>query len=57
MLAAAVESVTNGEDAWHSGPGVSTRILQGTRRRAPVATGAFYPVHYHEKAVWCENFS
>ena len=29
MPAAAVESVTNGEDAWHSGPGVSTRILRG----------------------------
>ena len=57
MLAAAVRVRHEREDAWHSGPGVSTRILQGTRRRAPVATRAFYPVHYHEKARLRENFS
>lgn len=57
MLAAAVESVTNGEDAWHSGPGVSTRILRGRDDVLLLPPGAFYPVHYHEKARLRENFS
>lgn len=70
MLRLARESVERGEDAWKSGPGVSTNVLPWRDDVLLLPPGSLYPVHYLEKAalgsrnndpwVFCEhkwNFS
>lgn len=37
------------QGAWHSGPGVTTRVLQKRNDVTLLPPGTFYPYHYHEK--------
>lgn len=50
-LRLARESVERGEDAWKSGPGVTTKVLPGRDDVLLLAPGHLFPVHYHEKAL------
>lgn len=50
MLTAARRSVIAGEDAWQSGPGVSTAVLPGRDDVLLLPPGSFYPYHYHDRA-------
>lgn len=49
MLSDARDVIEQGGDAWHSGPGVSTSVLNGRRDILLLPPGAFYPYHYTEK--------
>jgi mannosyltransferase OCH1-like enzyme len=49
MLDDAVDLVRRGEDAWHTGPGVTTRHLGAGRWDVLcLPPGSLYDVHYHE---------
>lgn len=48
-LRLARESIERGEDAWKSGPDVTTRVLPGRADVALLEPAAFYPVHYREQ--------
>lgn len=50
MISDARAVIEDGGDAWHSGPGVSTAVLQGRRDVLLLPPGTFYPYHYTEKA-------
>jgi Glycosyltransferase sugar-binding region containing DXD motif len=50
-LKLARESVERGEDAWKSGPGMTTKVLPGRDDVLLLSPGQFYPVHYTEKAA------
>ena len=50
MLIAARDAIETGQDAWKSGPGVTTAILPGRDDVLLLPPGSFYPAHYHEKA-------
>jgi hypothetical protein len=50
MLEMARREVCARRGAWHSGPGVTTAILPGRPDVLLLPPGAFYPVHYTEKA-------
>lgn len=49
MLIRARQSIERGEDAWRSGPGVTTAVLPRREDVLVLPPGAFYPAHYHEK--------
>ena len=49
MISDARACIEEGGDAWHSGPGVSTAVLQGRRDVLLLPPGTFYPVHYNER--------
>jgi len=49
MLTEARASIERGEDAWKSGPGVSTSVLAGRRDVLLLPPGSFYPYHYNEQ--------
>lgn len=51
MLKLARESVERGEDAWMSGPGVSTKVLPWRNDVLLLAPAQLFPVHYKEKAA------
>lgn len=48
-LRAAMMGVERGEDAWHTGPGVTTAIFPGRDDMLVLPPGAFYPYHYLQK--------
>jgi hypothetical protein len=48
MLAKARWALENGQDAWHSGPGVTTAVLPGRPDWLLLPPGAFFPYHYKE---------
>lgn len=50
MLELAVASVLRGEDAWLSGPGVSTKVLPSRNDVLLLPPGSFYPHHYLQKS-------
>jgi hypothetical protein len=41
--------VERGEDAWHSGPGVTTKVLQWRDDVLVLPPGTFFSYHYLEK--------
>jgi len=43
------------QGAWHSGPGVTTRLLPKRPDVLLLPPGSFYPYHYHEKGRKREN--
>lgn len=43
------QAVAGGRDAWHSGPGVTTKVLRGRPDVLVLPPGAFYPFHYLDK--------
>lgn len=49
MLGEAMQGVLAGEDAWTTGPGVTTRNLPGRDDVLVLPPGAFYPYHYLQK--------
>jgi hypothetical protein len=49
MLDAAIAGVAAGKDAWTTGPGVTTKHLQGRDDVVLLPPGAFYPHHYLAK--------
>lgn len=65
LLTRARASIERGEDAWHSGPGGTTAVLQDRDDVLVLPPGSFYPAHYLEKArlgtnahkpwVFCEH--
>lgn len=48
-LDAACRAVLSGRDAWHSGPGITTRYLRERDDVLVLPPGAFYPFHYLDK--------
>ena len=56
MLNLAAERLLAGQDAWHTGPGVTTKVFQQRPDMTVLPPGAFYPYHYLEKARAKENF-
>jgi len=48
-LVAACRAVSSGRDAWHSGPGITTRYLRDRDDVLVLPPGAFYPFHYLDK--------
>lgn len=48
-LELAMRSVERDEDAWYSGPGVTTAVFPGRSDVLILPPGAFYTVHYQEK--------
>lgn len=56
MLNMAAERLKAGQDAWHTGPGVTTTVMPKRRDVTVLPPGAFYPYHYLEKARARENF-
>lgn len=49
MLWRARQSIEAGEDAWRSGPGVTTAVLPGRDDWLLMPPGSFYPYHYNER--------
>lgn len=56
-IALAVERVTAGEDAWRTGPGVTTELLPGRDDVLLLPPGAWYPYHYREPHRRREDFA
>jgi hypothetical protein len=56
MLNMAAERLVAGQDAWHTGPGVTTTVMPRRSDVTVLPPGAFYPYHYLEKARAQENF-
>lgn len=56
MLNMAAERLMDGQDAWHTGPGVTTTVMPKRSDVTVFPPGAFYPYHYLEKARAKENF-
>lgn len=57
MLSLATEGVDRGLSAWHTGPGVTTKVLPGRDDVLLLPPGAFFPYHYLEQKRARENFS
>ncbi len=51
MMLRARAAIERGEDAWQSGPGVTTTTLPGRTDWLVLPPGTFYPVHYRETLV------
>jgi hypothetical protein len=51
MMLRARAAVEAGADAWHSGPGVTTTTLPGRSDWLLLPPGAFYEVHWRDKAA------
>lgn len=49
MLTEARLKIMQGGNAWHSGPGVTTSVLQGRHDVLLLPPGSFYPYHYTEQ--------
>lgn len=57
MLTEARLRLEAGQDAWHTGPGVTTSVLPGRDDVVLFGPSAFYPYHYLEKARAREDFA
>lgn len=51
----AMRRVSDGADAWASGPGVTTEVLSGRGDVLLLPPGAFYPYHYLERSKARDN--
>lgn len=56
LLESACQLVSQGADAWHSGPGNLTKTVVGRDDVVLLPPGAFYPYHYLERSRARENF-